>query len=159
MRLKFVKDEDFVNYRKASMFLGSTTCSFKCCTEQGLPLSVCQNEPWFKQPIVERDDKEIISRYLSNPFTHAIVFGGLEPFDQFDELRSFISRFREVSNDDVVIYVGYKEEEVLDKTEMLKEFPNIIIKFGRYVPNSKSRYDDVLGVTLASDNQYAKKIS
>lgn len=159
MRLKFIKDEDFVNYRKASMFLGTITCSFKCCKEQGLPLSVCQNEPWFKQPIVERDDKEIISRYLANPFTHSIVFGGLEPFDQFEELRSFVSRFREVSNDDVVIYVGYKEEEVLDKTEMLKEFPNIIIKFGRYVPNSKSRYDDVLGVTLASDNQYAKKIS
>ena len=35
----------------------------------------------------------------------------------------------------------------------------IIIKWGRYIPNRPSRYDEILGVTLASDNQYGKQIS
>ena len=35
---------------------------------------------------------------------------------------------------------------------------NIIIKFGRFIPNRPSRYDEVLGVELASDNQFAKRI-
>ena len=37
-------------------------------------------------------------------------------------------------------------------------FTNIIIKFGRYIPNQKPHYDEVLGVNLASDNQYAERI-
>ena len=42
---------------------------------------------------------------------------------------------------------------------MLSYFDNIIIKFGRYIPNKQSHYDNILGVNLASDNQYAVKIS
>ena len=57
----------------------------------------------------------------------------------------------------MVIYTGYTEGE-LKSNKMLDEifsWYNITIKVGRYIPNSKSRYDKVLGVTLASDNQYA----
>ena len=43
--------------------------------------------------------------------------------------------------------------------EELKKFPNVIIKFGRYVPNKESHYDEILGINLVSDNQYAEKIS
>ena len=45
------------------------------------------------------------------------------------------------------------------KINILKQYPNIIIKFGRFKPNQKSHYDDVLGVNLISDNQYGEKIS
>lgn len=159
MKIKDLVDESFQDYKVTSMFICTNYCDGKCWKESGLSPDICQNTNIIKQKTFNISDEKIIERYVNNPITSAIVFGGLEPFDQFDELRSFISRFREVSNDDVVIYVGYKEEEVLDKTEMLKEFPNIIIKFGRYVPNAPSRYDEILGVTLASDNQYAKKIS
>ena len=159
MKLKFIKDEDFVNYKKSSMFLGAISCSFKCCKEAELPNTMCQNEPWYNQPIINKKDKEIIRRYLDNDFTSALVFGGMEPLDQFEELFAFISKFREETSDDVIIYTGYKEEEVQDKISQLSQFPNIIVKFGRYIPNAPSRYDSVLGVTLASDNQYAKKIS
>lgn len=44
MRVKTVVDEDFTNYKKASMFVGTISCGGKCCTEAGLPLSVCQND-------------------------------------------------------------------------------------------------------------------
>ena len=62
-------------------------------------------------------------------------------------------------NDDVVIYTGYYPDEIKDALDVLKGFKNIIIKFGRYIPNRQSRYDEILGVTLASDNQYAERIS
>jgi hypothetical protein len=38
-------------------------------------------------------------------------------------------------------------------------FKNIIIKFGRFVPNKPHHIDEVLGIELASDNQYAKRIN
>ena len=78
---------------------------------------------------------------------------------QFQELASFINEFRKVSEDDIVIYTGYYKEELKKEIELLKKYKNIIIKFGRYIPNRKSRYDEVLGITLVSDNQYAEKIS
>lgn len=159
MRLKFIKDEDFVNYKKAAMFLGTISCSFKCCKEQGLPCSTCQNEPWYHQPVIEKKDDDIVQRYLDNFFTSAVVLGGMEPLDQFEEVFALVGKFREKTSDDICIYSGYREDEVQDKVERLSQFPNIIIKFGRYIPNAPSRYDEVLGVTLASDNQYAKKIS
>ena len=97
--------------------------------------------------------------YLSDGLEESVVFGGLEPFLQFQELLSFISDFRKVSDDDIVIYTGYYPSEIEKELELLKTFSNIIIKFGRYIPDRPGRYDEVLGVTLASDNQYAEKIS
>ena len=40
----------------------------------------------------------------------------------------------------------------------LKKYKNIIMKFGRYIPNKKKHYDPVLGVYLASNNQFGEKL-
>ena len=61
--------------------------------------------------------------------------------------------------DDIVIYTGYNLNEIEDKVNILKNYKNIIIKFGRFIPNNKIHYDEILGVYLASDNQYALKIN
>ena len=57
----------------------------------------------------------------------------------------------------------YTESEIEslfgDSYNTLKGFPNIIIKCGRFVPNTPSHIDPVLGVRLMGDNQYAKRIS
>lgn len=163
MKIKFIKDEDFVNYKKPAMFIGACMCDFKCCTENNLPISTCQNAEWGQCPIKSIPTDDIILRFLSNPFTDAVVFGGLEPFLQITEVIEFIDLLRNAynSNADVVIYTGYTEEEVCStrfshEYHQLQQYQNVVIKFGRYVPNRPSRYDDVLGVTLASDNQYAK---
>ena len=79
--------------------------------------------------------------------------------DQFEELINLIREFRKKTEADIVVYTGYREDEIQGQIEQLKQFSNIIIKVGRYVPNASSRFDEVLGVTLASDNQYAIKIS
>ena len=160
MRLKALVDEDFVNYKKPSMFLGTITCNWKCCVEQGLDHSICQNSQLATSKMIEVPTDEIFRRYTSNPITEAIVIGGLEPFMQFNELIEFVSTFR--SNqcfDDIVIYTGYYPDEINQEIKVLKKYKNIIIKFGRYVPNHEKHFDEVLGVYLASNNQFAEKVS
>jgi hypothetical protein len=92
------------------------------------------------------------------------VLGGLEPFKSFGDLCGFVDYIRNYTEDDIVIYTGYTEEEYNSEDwqvlrKWLKRFPNIIIKFGRFIPNQEPHYDEVLGVKLASDNQYARRIS
>jgi hypothetical protein len=156
MRVKGIIDEDFVNYKKPSMFIISPYCTFKCDKEAGC--QVCQNSDLANSPIIEINNDEIIKRYLDNPITEAVVIGGLEPFDTFEELYQFIKDFRRKSNDDIIIYTGYYPEEVSEKIRQLSLFLNIVIKFGRFIPNQKSHYDTVLGVELASDNQEAVRM-
>lgn len=156
MKIKDIVVEDFVNYHKASMFIITAFCSFKCDKESGK--MVCQNSSLAHQPTLMIDDEHIISMYISNPITEALCFGGLEPLDQFDEVVALISRFREVSNDPIIIYTGYTEDEVASKMAILAAFSNIIIKFGRFIPDQPHHIDPLLGVELASPNQYAKRL-
>ena len=158
MRIKSIVDEDFIQYKKPSMFIVTSFCNWKCCTELNFSPSICQNQPLVNQPIIDMEDSEIISRYLSNPITQSIVFGGLEPIEQYKELEAFIREFRKVSNDDIVIYTGFYKEEVEEEIENLKAFKNIIVKFGRYIPDQEPHYDEVLGVKLASPNQKGERI-
>lgn len=161
MRVKTIIDEDFTNYKKPSMFIGTISCGGKCCIEAGIPLSVCQNDGWRYGAPININDGKICERYISNPITRAIVFGGLEPLEQFEELENFLYVLRDEfkCDDDVVIYTGYYSDEVSDQLKKLAKYKNIVIKFGRYIPNKPSRFDEVLGITLVSDNQYAERIS
>lgn len=157
MKIKNIKYEDFIQYKKCSMFIGTAFCDWKCCREA--QCDICQNLPLAKSPTIDMDDNKIVQSYLTNPLTEAIVFGGLEPMDQFDELFALIKLFRKYTNDDIVIYTGYYKEEISEKIQILQKIPRITIKFGRYTPNRESHFDELLGVILSSDNQYSEKIS
>lgn len=160
MRLRGIVFEDFVNYKKPSLFLITMSCDWKCCKEAGIPISVCQNSELMKSDVKEYSDESIYKAYSTNNISQAIVIGGLEPMLQLEELINLIKTFRGNGCDDpIIIYTGFNKTEILYQIEQLKMFKNIIIKFGRYIENSNPIYDDVLGVTLASDNQYAEKIS
>lgn len=160
MKIRNLVAEDFVNYKKPSMFIITCYCDFKCCHELEIDESICQNEPLVQSEVKELSNEYLYKFYSSNPITKSIVFGGLEPFLQFEELLSFIQYFRDRNClDDIVIYTGYYKEEIEDKIQKLQEYPNIIIKYGRFIPNQESHFDEVLGVKLASENQYAEKIS
>lgn len=156
MKIKNLIDEDFVNFKVPSMFISTTKCNFKCDKECGRV--VCQNSALATAPIFDIEDKKIIKRYLDNDITEAIVIGGLEPFDTWEEMYSFIWKFRQLSSDTIVIYTGYYPSEIAEQLKKLFKFKNIIIKFGRFIPNDKTRYDQVLGVTLSSSNQFAQTI-
>ena len=157
MIIKRLIDEDFVNYKKPSMFIGFPSCSWKCEKECGK--KVCQNGTLATSPDITIGVKSIVNRYINNSITSSIICGGLEPLDTWDDLYQLIVYMRVSTQDDIVIYTGYYKEEIEEYINELKAFNNIIIKFGRYIPNQEIHYDKVLGVYLASNNQYAEKIS
>jgi organic radical activating enzyme len=156
MIIKGLVDEDFVNYKLPSMFVIFPFCTFKCEKECGK--SCCQNSEIAKLPLIKIDVKEIVDRYIRNPISKAIVFGGLEPFDSFEEMLDLIKEFRKFMNDDIVIYTGYNKHEITSQLNLLYPFGNIIIKYGRYIPDRESSESLLLGVKLASDNQYAERL-
>lgn len=156
MEIKNFIEEDFVNYKKPCMFLATSRCSFKCEIEN--PDCKCQNSELANAPCFKINDEKLIQRYLNNNITESVVIGGLEPFDTFDEVHTFIWKFRQMCNDEIVIYTGYNLSEIWEKVRKLYKFNKIIIKFGRFVPNNAGRYEEILGVRLASDNQMAMTI-
>lgn len=159
MQIKGLDDEDFTNYKFPSMFIASTTCDWKCCKESGLPIEICQNCSLAQQPNIDIPADEILRRFINNPISKTVVCGGLEPMLQFDEICELIALFRQYKVDcDFVLYTGYYEDEIADKIEKLKQFGNIVLKIGRFIPNQKPHYDEVLGVELASDNQKGVRI-
>lgn len=158
--VKSIVDENFQDYKKTSMFIAFPKCDFKCFQELGLEISGCQNYEILKMPDIKIKIDKVFERYIKNPITEAVILGGLEPFFNFDEVYNLISYFRQKNcNDDFVIYTGYYPNEVENYVEKLKKFKNIVIKFGRFIPKSASVFDKILGVKLASKNQFAEKIS
>ena len=149
--LRGIIDEDFVNYRVPSMTLMFPKCSFKC------GLDVCQNASLVNTSWIVTDVDKLCERYLNNPITEAVVCQGLEPFDSFYDLLTFVRALRITydNNDDIVIYTGYSLSDIEAMVNIITEFGNIVIKYGRFIPDSDPRYDDILGVKLASKNQYA----
>lgn len=156
MKVIDIIDEDFINYKKPCMTIMMPYCTFKCDKECGK--QVCQNSDLASAKKINIPIKEIINRYLNNDISEAIVFQGLEPFDSFYQVLDFIKKFRQIYNDDIVIYTGYNKEEIKWYLTFLKNFDNIIIKYGRFIPNQEQHYDEILGVNLASNNQYAERL-
>lgn len=172
MNLIYLVDEDFVNYKLPSMFVGFPHCTCKCDKEYGKV--ICQNNPLLNSPTISITKEDLCERYINNPITSAIVIGGLEPMEDDIDLISFVNCLRNKYEcyDPIVIYTGYTEQELINgwrdgregsesifanHWQSLISYENIVVKFGRFIPDMPSRFDDVLGVKLASENQYAKE--
>lgn len=156
----FVKDiiyEDFCNYKEPSMFIIFPNCSFKCNKENGN--CVCQNISLKNEKDIYVTEESIVKKFINNNITKAIVCGGLEPFDSWEDLRNLVKTARNYTDAKIVIYTGYYKDELQDKVLWLSKYKNIIIKYGRFIPNQKPHYDKILGIDLVSDNQYAEVIS
>ena len=158
MKVLGVTDEDFINYYQPCMYICMPFCTFKCDKESGG--CYCQNSALAKAKPLQLNMTALIERYIANPITKAICFSGLEPFEQYDELIEFIRILRDEYHcgDTVIIYTGFYEHELTKEISELSKYKNIIVKFGRFIPNNNKHFDEVLGVYLASDNQYAKNI-
>ena len=112
MNLIFLVDEDFVNYKLPSMFVGLPHCTCKCDKEYGKV--ICQNNPLLNTPTISITKEDLCARYLTNPISQAIVLGGLEPFEDDLDVISFVDCLRNRYNcdDPIVIYTGYTEDEL-----------------------------------------------
>ena len=160
MIVKLVKQDDFVQYKKPCVVVCFPNCTWKCCTEAGIPTSVCQNQEMCELKDIDVTPEDVYNLYKESLFAESICCSGLEPMLQFDDVLSLLKYFREHDcSADFVIYTGYYRHEIEDKIQELAKYKNVIVKFGRYVPNQEKHYDEVLGVWLASDNQYAERIS
>lgn len=151
IRVKNILWEDFVQYHKPCMFIGFPECSMKCGK------TLCQNHELLVAKDVIIDPKHLVEQYVENPITKAIICGGLDPIDTSEDLMELVDVFRRATNDEIVIYTGYTEQEVKDMLvyAALCRYDNIILKVGRYIPGQKPHRDPILGVNLANDEQYA----
>lgn len=156
MKLKGIVDYDTVNYKKPCLTLLFNHCDFKCDRLNGC--QVCQNSSLAAEPDIEVNGEYIWNLYEQNPLTKAFCFQGLEPFDSYLDLLDLVIfiRIHKQCDDPIIIYTGYNEGEDLVVENSLRHYNNIIIKYGRYLMGHEPHYDDILGVKLASNNQYAK---
>lgn len=157
MLLKGIIDCDFVNYKEPVLTLEFPTCDFKCDRLNGC--RVCQNSALAVEPDIEISLNTIWKLYKENPLTKGFCLQGLEPFDSELELLDFVEfiRYGQNCSDPIIIYTGYNKNEI-KSIDLLQKYGNIIIKYGRYVMGQQPHYDEILGVNLASNNQYAEII-
>ena len=159
-----VKTDNTTDYKETSMLLIFPKCSGKCGKE-------CQNDYLRKVQAKQYKIKDILTLYESMNTHNAIVCAGLEPFDSdFEELKNLFKYFMlSEKSVDFVIYTGYKYEEIEEKVQELEHILNsvidnainadkkLVIKFGRYDVRHKEPWkSDILGVELATTNQYVK---
>lgn len=150
MKLKtlFIKDCDIVNYKTGCLYMGvGYTCSRGC--------KGCQNDSLKGEKALEVDPDKVVQDYLDMPVTHAIVFAGLEPLEDLENLILWCRAFRDKTDDPIIIYTGAEvdSDELLNAANWLRNFKNIIFKAGMYLDDQESHYDELLGVNLASNNQ------
>lgn len=155
MKIKGLTDINFTDYKLPSLYIATPYCSFKCDKECGR--AVCQNSALATEPVLSISNTTLIQIYQANPITQAFVFGGLEPLDSSDLLDTIIELQVRAKPRRVVIYTGYTEEEVLVGHSQILSLSNLVIKYGRFVPDQPTHFDPILGVNLASPNQYAKE--
>ena len=159
MRLKGIIDYDCTNYKEPCLTLEFPYCDFKCDKLNGC--QICQNLPLIRAETLEISGEAIWKMYSENPLTKAFCFQGLEPFDSFMDLADLIIFIRKIKqcNDPIIIYTGYNKGEDTVVEMFLNHYKNIIVKWGRFIMGQEPHLDPILGVKLASDNQYAEWIT
>lgn len=144
--------ETFNDYKKSTLYLCGSICTLNCPD--------CFHSHLKKEHPTTLSKEQLLEKYIIPTSAEAILFSGLNWFEQSEELYSLIKFIRDNHiQKDIVIYTGFEKSVITQEIEKLKQFPNIIIKYGRYNENLPKRYDEVLGITLASSNQNAEKIS
>ena len=159
MKVKGIIDYDCTNYKEPCLTIEFPYCDFKCDKLNGC--QVCQNSSLAAEPDIEISGEYIWNMYQQNSLTKAFCFQGLEPFDSYMDLIELIKfiRINKQCNDPIIIYTGYEQGEDFIVEESLRHFSNIIVKWGRFLLGYEPHYDEILGVKLASNNQYGEKIT
>lgn len=146
--------EVFQDYKKSALLFSTCYCDWKCCHEAGVDIDICQNQKVSQQREVTLPFESILKK-VNQSFTDAVIFGGLEPILQADEVVQCIEYLRKHGvKKDIVVYTGYYLEEIDPETLAYLALNDCILKCGRFIPDRKPKFDAVLGITLASDNQY-----
>ena len=157
MTLKGIIDYDCTNYKVPTLTLEFPRCDFKCDKLNGC--QVCQNGALAAEPNYKISFEKIWDLYKQNPLTKGFCCQGLEPLDSFCALLDFVQFIRNKTNDVIIIYTGYDKFEKPLFLKAINQYTNIIVKWGRFILGDEPHYDPILGVKLASNNQYAEAIN
>lgn len=145
--------EVFQDYKDSAILFSAIDCDWKCCREYGQ--SICQNQKMHGQREVILPFSRVLET-ICNSYTDAVIFGGLEPMLQADELVQCIEYLRQQGmSRPIIIYTGYYPHEINTDTLIRLANCHVIMKFGRYDPSYEPKFDDILGITLASGNQFS----
>lgn len=101
MRVKAIEVEAFGDYKYPAMLIGANGCDWKCERDCGEKL--CQNSSLATSPTIEVAPYRLFELYQSSTVTRAIVFGGLEPMLQIEEILEVIDYFRRRTDDPIII--------------------------------------------------------
>lgn len=156
LTVKGIVTEDFTQYKECSMVVMFPSCTFKC--EKESRCKMCQNSELTKAKSIDTSTERIIAIFDQSDISKALVLSGLEPFDSPEELMDLVTEFRKQHNHTIVIYTGYNKEELSKYIPELHQLGNVVIKYGRFIPNQTKHFDECLGVYLASENQYAELV-
>lgn len=155
-----VKDvvEVFQDYKKSALLFCTCFCDWKCCIEAGISKDICQNHKIANQREVNLPFEKALNM-VKFSITDSIIFGGLEPILQAEEVCSLIEYLRNKGiTKDILIYTGYYIEEIEESVLQRLKNCHVILKCGRFKPDRPKKFDEILGITLASDNQYGVQL-
>ena len=110
----------------------------------------CFNQHLKNKPSIEMSAEEIINEVKKNPFNEGIILGGLEWFNQIDDMKVLMETAAN-SGLKIMVYTGFP---VIEDESIFKECAKKVdtyLKIGPYV--EKLPQIEMYGIVLASNNQ------
>lgn len=110
----------------------------------------CFNQHLKNKPSIDMTADDIIAEVKKNPFNEGIILGGLEWFEQIDDMKVLMQTAAN-SGLKIMVYTGFP---VIKDETIFKECAKKVdtyLKIGPYVETLPGR--QMYGITLASKNQ------
>lgn len=110
----------------------------------------CFNQHLKNKPSIDMTADDIIAEVKKNPFNEGIILGGLEWFEQLDDMYILMKAAAE-SNLKIMVYTG--ESYIKDESIFIECAKKVetYVKLGPYIETLPGR--QMYGITLASKNQ------
>jgi pyruvate-formate lyase-activating enzyme len=135
-------------------FVGALICAVSC----SIGCKDCFNESVKQEPNRCSYIPNILDEIQANPFNEGVILAGLEWSSQPKELIALVKEATK-RHLPIIIYTGYTSDQFIRRVPRIKEFPNVLIKYGSFNQNLRSFEHKEYGVNLASTNQHIQKIS
>ncbi|MCH4890037.1 radical SAM protein [Acidaminobacter sp. JC074] len=135
-------------------FVGALVCALDC----NIGCKGCFNQSLKEAPIFYKKADEVLDEIMSNPFNEGVILAGLEWSLQPSELMAMIKSCAS-KNIPVIVYTGHKIETFLRRVPKIKNYPEVLIKYGAYDESKLSLTHEAYGVRLASTNQNIQSVA
>lgn len=110
----------------------------------------CFNQHLKNKPSIDISVEDVIAEVKSNPFNQGVIFGGLEWYNQKDDLYKLMRAAADAGLK-IMVYTG---KTTIDDKMIFEECAKKVdtyLKLGPYIDNLPSTV--MYGITLASNNQ------